>query len=199
MRIYRNIDYSIRAGQDHAWCNMNIDLNSKVRATLEQLGAAGDHADRRKLPLFDDATILEVAHVSASGREHLLVPEAAVAWRAVRETAADDDVTLLAISGYRAFDRQVELIQAKLERGELIDDILEVMAPPGCSEHHSGRAVDIGTPGCEPLSEAFERTDAFGWLERHARSFGFWLSYPRGNASGYTYEPWHWCYRREEA
>jgi D-alanyl-D-alanine carboxypeptidase len=174
---------------------MNIDMNSKVRATLEQLGAAGDLAERRNLPLFADATELEIAHVSASGREHLLIPKAAVAWRAMRDAAADDGVTLLAISGYRAFDRQVELIQVKLERGELIDDILEVMAPPGCSEHHSGRAVDVGTPGCEPLSETFEQTDAFAWLERSANAFGFWLSYPRGNESGFTYEPWHWCHR----
>ena len=176
---------------------MNSDMNSKVRATLEQLGADGDLAERRSLPFFADASALEVAHVSASGREHLLVPEAATAWQAMREAAEEDGVTLLAISGYRSFDRQVELIQAKLKRGELIGDILAVMAPPGCSEHHSGRAVDIGTPGCDPLSETFEQTDAFDWLERRAYAFGFWLSYPRGNASGYTYEPWHWCHRPE--
>lgn len=177
---------------------MSGEMKSKVRAVLEQFGAAGDLAEQRGLTFFADATELEVAHVSASGREHLLVPTAAADWRAMRAAAAEETVTLLAISGYRAFDRQVELIQAKLEWGEQIGDILEVMAPPGCSEHHSGRAVDVGTPGCEPLSEAFELTDAFGWLEQNAERFGFHLSYPRGNPEGYTYEPWHWCHRSEE-
>jgi D-alanyl-D-alanine carboxypeptidase len=174
---------------------MNPDMKSKIRATLEQLGASGDLAEQRSLPLFAEATELEIAHVSASGREHLLVPEAAAAWRAMRDSAAEEDVTLLAISGFRAFDRQVELIQARLERGELIDDILSIMAPPGCSEHHSGRAVDVGTPGCEPMSEAFEQTKAFGWLEQRAHGYGFWMSYPRDNPKGFTYEPWHWCHR----
>ena len=174
---------------------MNIDMNSKVRATLEQLGAAGDLAERRNLPLFADATEFQIAHVSASGREHLLIPAAAEQWRALRAAAENDEVTLLVISGYRGFDRQVELIQAKLDRGESIDAILAVMAPPGCSEHHSGCAVDIGTPGCEPLSADFDRTDAFLWLQQHGNRFGFSLSYPEGNRWGYAYEPWHWCYR----
>ena len=174
---------------------MNSDMKSKVRATLEQLGASGDLVEQRSLPLFAEATELEIAHISANGREHLLVPEAAVAWRAMRHSAAEEGITLLVISGFRAYDRQVELIRAKLKRGEFIDDILSVMAPPGCSEHHSGCTVDVGTPGCEPLSETFENTEAFGWLEQRAHEYGYWLSYPRGNLEGFTYEPWHWCFR----
>jgi len=170
-------------------------MKPKVQDILEQLGAPADLVARRDLPLFPDATEFEIAHVGAGGREHLLVPAAARQWRALRAEAENDGVTLLVISGYRGFDRQVELIQAKLDRGEPIDTILSVMAPPGCSEHHSGCAVDIGTPGCEPLSADFEKTDAFQWLHQHANRFEFRLSYPEGNRWGYTYEPWHWCYR----
>ena len=70
-------------------------------------------------------------------------------------------------------------------------------APPGCSEHHTGRAVDIGTPHCKVLDEEFEQTEAFDWLVRFAGKFGFRLSYPRGNSCGYAYEPWHWCFVRD--
>jgi len=168
---------------------------TRVEQVLESFGASGDLLADRGLPLFADATELEIAHVSASGREHLLVPEAARRWRALRQAAEDEGVTVLVISGFRSFDRQVELISAKLQRGEPLDDILAVMAPPGCSEHHSGRAVDVGTPGCEPLSETFENTDAFQWLRRRADEFEFRLSYPRDNPAGYQYEPWHWCYQ----
>ena len=170
-------------------------MKPKIQDILEQLGAPVDLVARRDLPLFADATEFEIARMGACGREHLLVPAAARQWRALRVEAENDGVTLVVISGYRGFDRQVELIQAKLDRGDLIDDILAVMAPPGCSEHHSGCAVDIGTPGCEPLSADFDTTAAFQWLQQHANRFGFRLSYPEGNRWGYTYEPWHWCYR----
>ena len=77
---------------------MNSDMKSKVRATLEQLGASGDLVEQRSLPLFAEATELEIAHISANGREHLLVPEAAVAWRDMSHSAAEEGITLLVIS-----------------------------------------------------------------------------------------------------
>ena len=170
------------------------DIADRARRSLQELGAQPDLIEQRGLPVFDDASDLEIAHVSDSGREHLLVPSAAAAWKAARAAAEADEVRLLVISGFRSFDRQLELISAKVDRGESIDEILRVMAPPGCSEHHTGRAVDVGTPGCEPLSEHFETTDAYTWLDQHAREFGFSMSYPRNNRWGFTYEPWHWCY-----
>jgi D-alanyl-D-alanine carboxypeptidase len=174
------------------------DILEKARQSLDSVGARPDLIEQRGLPLFEDASHFDIAHVSASGREHLLVPNAAAAWKAVRQAAESDEVTLLVISGFRGFDRQLELISAKVARGESIDEILRVMAPPGCSEHHTGRAVDVGTPGCEPLSENFELTDAYRWLDRHARDFGFTMSYPRDNPWGFTYEPWHWCYQESD-
>ena len=89
---------------------------------------------------------------------------------------------------------QCELIERKLAAGRSIDDILRVNAPPGYSEHHTGRALDLTTPGIEPLTMAFETTAAFSWLSRHAETFEFMLSYPRDNDAGIDYEPWHWAY-----
>ncbi len=81
--------------------------------------------------------------------------------------------------------------------GQNWEEIFRVSAPPGCSEHHTGRAVDIGTPHCKVLDEEFEQTEAFDWLVRFAGKFGFRLSYPRGNSCGYAYEPWHWCFVKD--
>ena len=172
-------------------------LSDKAREALASVGASPDLANERRLPMFEDATELEIAHVSASGREHLLVPVVASAWKEARAAAEIEDVTLLVISGFRSFDRQLELISAKVAGGGNIDEILSVMAPPGYSEHHSGRAVDIGTPGCEPLSERFAETDAFAWLEKNAARFGFRMSYPRDNPWGFLHEPWHWCHHAD--
>lgn len=169
------------------------ELLARARAALESLGADVDLIERRGLPLFGEAGGVVVAHVSRSGHEHFLAPEAAWRWQEMRARAAGEGVELVMISGFRSFDRQLELIRAKLDSGVAIDEILAVLAPPGCSEHHTGLAVDIGTPGCEPLSERFEATSAFRWLEARAADFGFRMTYPRDNQWGYLYEPWHWC------
>lgn len=76
-----------------------------------------------------------------------------------------------------------------------MQQILEVSAAPGFSEHHTGRALDLTTPGGPVLEEPFEHTDAFAWLSESAGSFGFHLSYPRGNSHGIAYEPWHWAWK----
>ena len=55
---------------------------------------------------------------------------------------------LLTPSAFRSVDYQAALLRARLARGESIEQVLRINAAPGCSEHHSGRAVDIGTPGC---------------------------------------------------
>jgi len=167
------------------------DLRRRAQSALARLGARPELLAERNLPLFPDALNLVIAHVSASGREHRLIPKAAEQWIRLRSAASNDGVTVLAISGFRCFDQQLDLIRSKVESGEPIEEILAVMAPPGCSEHHSGRAVDVGTPGCEPLSEAFAETDAFGWLAVNAEEYGFRLSFPPGNPWGYRYEPWH--------
>jgi LAS superfamily LD-carboxypeptidase LdcB len=96
---------------------------------------------------------------------------------------------------YRSVDYQEKILRKKLDKGQAIDDILQVSAAPGFSEHHSGRAVDVTTPGYPVLEEVFEDSEAFTWLSEHAGTFGFRLSYPRDNRHGVAYEPWHWAWR----
>jgi len=92
-------------------------------------------------------------------------------------------------------ERQVRIIRGKLDLGEKIDDILSSIAAPGFSEHHTGRAIDLGCDETPPLEEAFANTRAFAWLIRHAGEFGFTISFPQHNPQGFVYEPWHWCWR----
>ena len=142
-----------------------------------------------------EAVELAIAEVGDDGREHRLAPAAAADWRAMQAAARIDGVALRIASAFRSIDRQAEIVRAKLARGLSLDAILEVSAPPGYSEHHTGRAVDVTTDGVRPLEIEFETTDAFRWLSGRAEEFGFFLSYPAGNRHGYAYEPWHWCHR----
>ena len=130
------------------------------------------------------------------GRVLRLTPRAATAWRRMQATAQRDGIELIAISAFRSVRRQTQIIRQKLRSGQHIDAILRYVAAPGFSEHHTGRALDIGSPGHTELEADFARTVEFRWLKRHARRFGFHLSYPRGNRHGIGCEPWHWCWRR---
>jgi D-alanyl-D-alanine carboxypeptidase len=109
--------------------------------------------------------------------------------------AARDSIVLLPLSGFRSVARQTVLIRKKVAVGQRIDEILRLVAAPGYSEHHTGRALDVGTPEDIALDEYFARTAAFRWLRRHAGEFGFHLSFPRRNPHDIVYEPWHWCWR----
>jgi zinc D-Ala-D-Ala carboxypeptidase len=142
-----------------------------------------------------EAAQLVAIGTNSTGREVLLSPVAAGAWFRMQKAAAAQGITLLAISGFRSVARQEEIIRAKLAAGETIGSILEVNAAPGYSEHHTGRAIDIGVPDLPPLEENFALTPAFTWLTAHAYEFGFTLSYACGNPQGIAYEPWHWLYR----
>lgn len=168
---------------------------SSIRDRLRALGIPETYGVDRGLTLQAEADVLEAARVLADGRRIELQPDVAAAWRAMVAAAGEEGITLLLISGFRSVQRQQEILERKRAAGETIQSILRVNAAPGYSEHHTGRAVDIGTPGCPPLEERFEETPAYGWLSRHAGRFGFSLSYPRGNPNGIVYEPWHWLHR----
>jgi len=113
----------------------------------------------------------------------------------MKYAAREDGISLSIASAYRSVERQIEIVRGKLQAGEPLEQILRVSAPPGFSEHHTGRAVDVATPNAPPLDISFSKTEAYSWLKRHAVEFRFVLSYPEDNSHGYAFEPWHWCFR----
>ncbi len=166
-----------------------------LRSICSELGISADLLAARGLAEFREPIELELAEVGADGREHWLTPQTAAAWRLLKAAALADGVELLIISAFRSIERQTEIVRNKLAAGCLIDDILTLCAPPGYSEHHSGRAADLASPGDPLLEVGFAQTAAFAWLSAHAGRFGYHLSYPPGNRFGYQYEPWHWCFQ----
>jgi D-alanyl-D-alanine carboxypeptidase len=127
----------------------------------------------------------------------MLAPRAARAWARMVAAARQDGVQLLVVSAFRSTEYQLGILRRKLERGLTIEEILRVSAAPGYSEHHSGRALDITTPGFAALEEEFEQSPAFAWLDKNALPFGFHLSYPRANRHAIAFEPWHWCWHEK--
>lgn len=151
--------------------------------------------EQRDLLLQQEATELVLAETGEDGRQYLLTPATKLAWQAMKAAASRDGIALLMISAFRSVARQTEIISDKLAEGQQLEDILLVCAPPGYSEHHTGRAIDIATPEDPELEISFDTTAAFAWLQNNAGRFGFHMSYPPGNRSGFQYEPWHWRFQ----
>ncbi len=122
---------------------------------------------------------------------------AATAYQDLEKAARADGISLVPLSGFRSQEDQEYLFfGVKGERGQTASERAKVSAPPGYSEHHTGYALDIGDAAAagSNLSESFEQTQAFKWLEKNAAYHSFELSFPKGNAQGVNYEPWHWRY-----
>ncbi len=170
-----------------------VTIPRMLRELHAELGIPANYGDGGRRPAFDEAVELVEVGANPDGRMQRLTPDTAAAWRAMQRAADADSVTLLIVSGFRSVEYQAGLIRKKLESGQTLDEILLVNAAPGHSEHHSGRAIDIGTPGSTALVEEFEHTAAFEWLQQHAERFNFAMSYPRDNREGFIYEPWHWA------
>jgi zinc D-Ala-D-Ala carboxypeptidase len=169
-------------------------MRADLYAIASELGISLATVAARGLLECEEASTLELVQVAEDGKEHFLVPAAAAAWRLLNSAASAENVQLVIVSAFRSIERQAELVRRKIAAGQSVEEILSVCAPPGFSEHHTGRALDLSTPGVPVLATEFDQTAAFSWLTRRAKDFGFSLSFPAGNSQGYLYEPWHWCF-----
>lgn len=200
----------LEPGLDEAWdaldrleqATRGIDADAQgslplhaLQQRLHDVGLDDSYGERSGLPLVPEPAALVFAGRDRYRRPLWLSAATARAWLAMQRAAYRDGLMLDAISGYRSHDYQLGIFDRKRARGLTVEQILTVNAAPGYSEHHSGHALDIGTPGEPPAESSFERTAAFAWLTRHAGDFGFGMSYPRDNPHGIVYEPWHWCHR----
>ncbi len=167
----------------------------RIEELLREMGISPHYGKERGLSPQVEATDLVDIGLDIQKRSQRLIPAAALAWIKMQRAAAQAGVTLHHISAFRSVTYQKRIIERKLALGKTLDEILKVNAAPGFSEHHTGRAIDICTPGSEPLTESFEKTNAFDWLYRNAIRYHFTLSYPRSNPHAIIYEPWHWFYQ----
>ena len=68
---------------------------------------------------------------------------------------------------------------------------LRTIARPGYSEHHTGLAVDLND-----VSDNFEETEAYRWLQAHSADYGFVQRYRQDKVdiTGIDNESWHYRY-----
>ncbi|WP_376691543.1 D-alanyl-D-alanine carboxypeptidase family protein [Wenzhouxiangella sp. EGI_FJ10409] len=168
----------------------------KILDMCDELGVPEDYGVAHRMPLVTEAKGLVFAARDIFEREQRLTEDAADAFKRMRDAALNSNIELRLVSGFRATAYQASLFRRKLDQGHSMKEILQVSAPPGYSEHHSGRAIDVTTRGVKPLVEDFAQTEAYKWLLGNARVFGFRESYPRHNRHRIAWEPWHWYFTR---
>ena len=125
---------------------------------------------------------------------------AADALREMLEAAKADGVTKWQVSAaYRSYADQTKTLEKKIKyylnknkgwsRSRARSAALHTVAEPGCSEHHTGLAIDINVPG----ASAFKGTKQCKWLHKHCWEYGFIIRYPEGKEkiTGFTAEAWH--------
>lgn len=122
--------------------------------------------------------------------------EAAKALEKLFAAAEKEGHILFAQSGYRSYERQVEVFSGHTNRlGE--KEARRVSAVPGQSEHQTGLAMDITASSVDfELTQKFGETKEGKWVKEHAHKFGFIIRYEKGkeDITGYDYEPWHLRY-----
>ncbi len=143
---------------------------------------------------YEEAPASDLIAVSADGRLTLR-STAAEKFQQMQSDAQRNGIHLVLISGFRSVEEQKYLFfEVKEQRAQDTTKRAEVSAPPRYSEHHTGYAIDIGDGNVPAthLSQKFENTAAFQWMQNNAARYSFELSFPRDNAQGIAYEPWHW-------
>ena len=116
-------------------------------------------------------------------------PEVRDAFGAMAAAAATDSISLQADSGFRSLGFQRRIMKRRLASGDSFDKVLLSVAPPGYSEHHTGRALDL----C-PSEANFAFTATYDWLRENAARFGFYETLPEDPAAPLTWESWHWTW-----
>lgn len=106
--------------------------------------------------------------------------------------AAGEDIRIG--SSYRSGPTQKSIYDNNVANSSLSQ---RFSAPPGHSEHQLGTTIDLtDAAGVYYLSQNFDVTSQWAWLNENAWHYGFFQTYREDNldTTGYIVEPWHWRY-----
>lgn len=104
---------------------------------------------------------------------------------------------IVPVSGWRSREEQQRIWDDTLAKeGEAFTR--QYVARPGCSEHQTGLAIDLGlaAPHIDFIRPNFPDTGVCRAFKEQAGKFGFILRYPAGkeHITGIAHEPWHFRY-----
>lgn len=199
LAVARSINKKVEAAEIVAQVNSNRDREYYTEPEAADIDAGDLLLVNKYYYLGPDYDVDIVAMDAAYGQIGVeMERETYKHFQKMAEAALLDGVQLYVTSGYRDYTDQEEVFASYLaEGGEA--HALVYAAKPGYSEHQTGRALDIFTPGMTLTS--FAGTKGANWLANEAYKYGFVLRYPEDKVelTGYEYEPWHYRYVGEDA
>ncbi len=119
---------------------------------------------------------------------------------AMFQAGEQEGVSFWVCSGYRSQELQESILEREIAAHMRDDGMTEEEARelslrtinrPGYSEHHTGLAIDLND-----VSDDFEQTDTYRWLQAHAAEYGFVQRYRSDKVeyTGIDNESWHYRY-----
>lgn len=187
------------------WSELMQSLNSRQRLLIQpfcRLGKASDDDGIRPLLIrLGDQSIFKNGRTKRIPPQYVSQPVYQAFLRMNQRMQKDLGTVLRIESGYRSPAYQFYLFVSRLPRHRFnIAATNRHVALPGQSEHGSTQypAIDlINTAGIngEGHPERFRSLPEYHWMIRHAKGFGFNLSFPEATSDS-AFEPWHWQYRQ---
>ena len=105
--------------------------------------------------------------------------------------------SIVPVSGFRTMAEQQKIWDDTL-RASGLEFTRTYVAAPGCSEHQTGLAIDLGLrqDHIDFICPQFPDTGICGKFRKLAADYGFILRYPAGKEqiTGIGHEPWHFRY-----
>ncbi|RUO25750.1 hypothetical protein CWE09_03190 [Aliidiomarina minuta] len=150
------------------------------------------------------------SHLTLKVDNTQLQVEAGKAYLSLQQAAAEAGFCLRIASGFRSYQRQAAIWQAKFDNlqhipvPERLHEILRWSALPGASRHHWGTDMDIYDPVAlgdaqlklepEEYLQGGPFSDLLVWLQLEAPRYGFFWPYGE-DKGGIAAEPWHLSYQ----
>lgn len=164
----------------------------------------------------NEKKLVQISSKSSIGIHHQMLS----AFNALQHSAKAAGLELKIASGFRSFERQLQIWNNKftgktaikkangetvdincLSEFQIIEAILLYSALPGASRHHWGCDIDVYAPNLLAAGESLQlepweyqqsgpMAKLSTWLTQHAAEFGFYLPYDCYRG-GIAAEPWH--------
>jgi len=182
-------------GQNSASVETQTEINDSLKVDISEEFVTGQ---------FDFKThedFVEVDPQDANKEVHLH-KETYKAFQAMSDSAKQDGISLIIVSGTRNFEYQKAIWDRKWNESTAETDlekalgILEYSSMPMTSRHHWGTDIDINNLNNSYFEEGQGREE-YEWLKANANDFGFYQTYTEkslNGRTGYNEEKWHWSY-----
>lgn len=111
----------------------------------------------------------------------------------------NDGIQTALLGSYRTIKQQEEIFEKNLNEFGL-EYTRKYVAKPGCSEHHTGLAIDVGIildgKVYRTKEELLSVEALLKIIHKKLPRYGFVLRYPKGKEpiTKIAYEPWHYRY-----